>query len=594
MKKIKTNLSLQTKILCVTIVLFVVFCSISNILWYESLTDQAVHTAVSNVQSMMEIANTSFEKTLQDINNITALVCSNVDTEMKQEVVNWLTTMGEEGQENVQARRAVQTHLNNLCSFKSYLHGMTIYDFSGRSISFNAATPAKEVLAENWIPSLQNGEVDTLFIAPHPYAQNRAASRSNEVFSIVRSIRVNGKTIGFVQANIKRSLMDDMYDITDFQGYTIAVLDHENRDVIYQPEQGGGVPIEELIEGENLDQDWFFKEINRKDYLMICGKPSRITPWRVMGVVEKTEMMSSFSAVRNRVFGMVLCCAGVFIVLILLTTKQITKNLVVLTEAVSNMHPDDMKLDVDIVSNDEGGSLQFQIQKMLERIRMLVQEIRQKEKEKRTSEIQMLRSQINPHFLYNTLNTIKSLAYLQGIENIQSVSNALLDMLHLNLDKRTYISIAEEKAYLQQYITIQEYRYVDKFSYRIDVDEEVEDYLIPKCIVQPIVENALQHGIAPLKDRQGMLWIKCYQETDHLKIVVRDNGVGYQNHLEDTQDTEHRRHTSHHIGMANIESRLRLLFEDAGDMQITSELGLFTTVEITIPLIRPGEEIKYE
>jgi LytS/YehU family sensor histidine kinase len=97
--------------------------------------------------------------------------------------------------------------------------------------------------------------------------------------------------------------------------------------------------------------------------------------------------------------------------------------------------------------------------------------------------------------LYNTLNTIKSLAYLQGIENIQSVSNALLDMLHLNLDKRTYISIAEEKAYLQQYITIQEYRYVDKFSYRIDVDEEVEDYLIPKCIVQPIVENALQHGI---------------------------------------------------------------------------------------------------
>lgn len=75
MKKIKTNLSLQTKILCFTIVLFVVFCSTSNILWYESLTDQAVHTAVSNVQSMMEIANTSFEKTLQDINNITTLIC---------------------------------------------------------------------------------------------------------------------------------------------------------------------------------------------------------------------------------------------------------------------------------------------------------------------------------------------------------------------------------------------------------------------------------------------------------------------------------------------------------------------------------------
>lgn len=161
MRKVRTNLSLQTKILCVTIVLFVVFCSISNIFWYESLTDQAVHTAVINVQSMMEIANTSFEKTLQDINNITAMVCSNVDTELKQEVVNWLTTMGADGQENIQARRALQTRLDNLCSFKSYLHGMTIYDFSGHSISFNASTPSKEVLAESWIPPLQNGEVDT-------------------------------------------------------------------------------------------------------------------------------------------------------------------------------------------------------------------------------------------------------------------------------------------------------------------------------------------------------------------------------------------------------------------------------------------------
>jgi LytS/YehU family sensor histidine kinase len=147
--------------------------------------------------------------------------------------------------------------------------------------------------------------------------------------------------------------------------------------------------------------------------------------------------------------------------------------------------------------------------------------LEQMEEEKRISEIEMLSIQINPHFLYNTLHTIKVLSIMQGVENIQTVSDALSRMLHLNLDARKFISIAEEEKYLQDYLDIQQYRYVGKLTYSISIEDSVKGCVLPKLLIQPIVENALQHGISK-EQSVGMVQIRVYGEEEELHILVRN------------------------------------------------------------------------
>ena len=159
---------------------------------------------------------------------------------------------------------------------------------------------------------------------------------------------------------------------------------------------------------------------------------------------------------------------------------------------------------------------------MLVRLRTLIVNIRKAEEEKRRSEISMLSMQINPHFLYNTLHTIKVLSIMQGVENIQTVTDALSRMIHLNLDIRKLISVAEEENYLLDYLQIQKYRYAGKFSYSISIEDEAKNRFVPKLLVQPIVENALQYGIAKSK-KLGILQV---DPVFRLSYLIIRNTVG--------------------------------------------------------------------
>ena len=252
---------------------------------------------------------------------------------------------------------------------------------------------------------------------------------------------------------------------------------------------------------------------------------------------------------------------------------------------------DCLELPISIQRRDEVGILYQQIRIMLERIRELIANIRRVEEEKRISEIEMLSIQINPHFLYNTLHTIKVLSIMQGVENIQTVSDALSRMLHLNLDARKLISIAEEERYLQDYLDIQQYRYAGKLTYSISIEDTVKSCVLPKLLIQPIVENALQHGISK-EQSVGMVQIRVYGEEELLHILVRNSGPEFPPEL------LHEQHycggASKHIGLQNIARRLKLLYGDQAEMRIISGENLLTSVEIILPKSSQDEERKQD
>lgn len=570
--------------------LFILFCILSSTSNYRNYSEEAKRTELNNMSGILQVLNNNFEVAIQDIDYITALLSNKVKTNMSSSIVDYLTMEKDEDAILIQTKRDIQEYLSSMCSHKTYLQGMSIYGFNERSVSFGIAMTSSELAVQEWYQELSNKEFDLTYLPPHYTTSTRRMPKSSEVFSLIRPIEHKGQNIGIVVADIKSSILDDMFNINSTNGHNIYVVNLKTDEIIYQPEKGmESIIYEALRQDMSTGEEITFSEGN-EDYLAVY-ETSSYTPWTAVGTVKEKDIISGFSLVNDKMLWWLGIYGALFVVLAFVSTYFIAKDLRVLTGAVANISSENMELGVEIKSNDEIGILYQQIRGMILRMKELIRNIKNTEKEKRKSEIKMLEAQINPHFLYNTLNTIKFLASMQGIQNIQKVCIALSDILHINLDQRKFIRLSEEMDYLLNYLQIQEYRYASKISYKISVEEEVRDYFIPKLLLQPIVENSLKYGIAPIEG-QGILQINVYQEESFIKVIVRDNGGRFDHRL--LKDNQYNAVGTNHIGLYNIIARLELLFGDSSTLRIYSEPGLYTLVEITLPLISEEKQKNYD
>ena len=193
----------------------------------------------------------------------------------------------------------------------------------------------------------------------------------------------------------------------------------------------------------------------------------------------------------------------------------------------------------------------------------------------------------------NTLNTVLFLAKAQQAHNIESITTSLIQLFHVAVGKgEDLITIREEMEYIKAYINIQEYRYLNKFKINYNIEQEILDCKIPRLILQPVVENALIHGIEPL-DGQGMVVIKGFSQGPDIRFIVTDNGVGIPPHkLESLLQGNGERNSMRlsGIGIANADERIKMYFGLQYGLSIESVLGLYTTVELTMPSIKQGSE----
>jgi two-component system sensor histidine kinase YesM len=207
----------------------------------------------------------------------------------------------------------------------------------------------------------------------------------------------------------------------------------------------------------------------------------------------------------------------------------------------------------------------------------------------RQSELDALQAQINPHFLYNTLDSLYWQALNAGSEKLAEDIFSLSQLFRLVLNKgRGMIPVSQEKELIFHYLQIQKMRFEKKLNYSIEMDEEILSYEIPKLILQPFVENAIVHGLE-CTDRMGMIEIKGYLEEDHIIFQVSDNGVGMTkeqlNELMEEEETKE--YSSQRIGryaIKNVRERLDLKYHGEFKLLIQSEVGRGTTIMIQIPV----------
>ena len=264
--------------------------------------------------------------------------------------------------------------------------------------------------------------------------------------------------------------------------------------------------------------------------------------------------------------------------------KSITGRLKLLKEQMRQIREGNICKMEEGHSRDEIGQLIGNYNVMVDRVDVLLKEQYTLGQEKVEAELMALQSQINPHFLYNTLDMINWMSQKKESENIRSVVQAMSRFYRLTLSKgRDIVSIRDEVELCEAYMEIQKRRYKGRICYEVEVDEDILNCLIPKITLQPFLENAIIHGINEKSDGRGMILLNGWMEDGRVTLSVTDDGEGM------TQEDRQKSHQGSHYGLKNIEHRLELFFGESIPVQTESSPGIGTCVIINIPVRTEGE-----
>lgn len=310
--------------------------------------------------------------------------------------------------------------------------------------------------------------------------------------------------------------------------------------------------------------------------------------WYVVSTIPYSYLNLETQRIKRQIMLLGGVCFGLAVALSFLFTKSISIPLNNLIKAMNSVKNGRLSLTAVDNSRDEIGEVTRNFNAMVQDLKRLLADVKEKELQKRKAEIKVLQAQINPHFLSNILNTAKTMASMQGVKNLESLLTSLIKLLHASMGKdEEFITVRKEVEYIENYLNIQEFRYYNKFHVEVEIEEEILENKLPKFLLQPVVENAIIHGIAPKKG-QGFIEIKGFLYEEKMIFVVTDDGVGM---TEETirrvlHDDPAEREQFCGMGLKNVRERIRIYFGDEYGVRIESRPHHFTRVEITLPVIK--------
>lgn len=304
------------------------------------------------------------------------------------------------------------------------------------------------------------------------------------------------------------------------------------------------------------------------------------TDWTLIGVssleeLHKVQGNILLTLVGTAFLGLIICFSVIWGLV-----RRWTAPLQSLKNTMTSVGQGESRLRAKEVGAPEFVHLAQQFNQMLDRIDQLMLDVRDQEASARRYELQALSSQINPHFLYNTLDTIVWMAEFNDSKRVVNVTKSLAQYFRLALNQgRDFIRLADEIDHVRHYLFIQKQRYGDQLQYEIAEEELFDDFLLPKLVLQPLVENAIYHGIKE-KNGGGKISLAVQSDQKSLIISIEDDGVGFQTQSKGSQQSVKRGG----VGLKNVDQRLRLHFGDRYKMKITSKKTKGTKIEIRILL----------
>lgn len=430
-----------------------------------------------------------------------------------------------------------------------------------------------DMMAQKWYQ-------DALVHSNVPIIQSIKNQNNQIVISISQEVKSNaGENLGVIRLDVDYHELEKYVKELSLGENGYAFVIQKDGTLIYHPDSEAFESVDKQMSVQEISNSPMDSMVS--DDFFVHKSPIENSDWILVGVSsfsrfkeDSVKLLGIVSVVG--VLSLLICMLGIFTLIRyqLLPVKK-------LGQVMRRVEEGDTTIRAEQKGAQEFQVLAGTFNQMLERIETLMKEEKEQEALTRIYELKALTSQINPHFLYNTLDTIIWMAEFQDHQKVVDITKALSNYFRLSLNAgEEIVTLRQEIEHVRQYLFIQKERYGDKLEYTIFEPDDIPDIKLPKIVLQPLVENAIYHGIKE-SERPGKITITVSKRDTFIDICIADNGVGIKENTTSTKELGG-------VGIKNFKERLTLFFGEAFSMEIESESNAYTKVYLHLPLKEEG------
>jgi two-component system sensor histidine kinase YesM len=577
------DLKIRDKIfICFVLIILVSVLSVGISSYYKSSAILGDRTSKYNFETVQQIS-TGVDYTLQRIDDLSGILA--FDQNIQQLLSTDLGHMSES--ERIRAVHTIEsimiTHFNG-----QIMRSIEIYGDNGLVVkvpsSYNDSENETEIKQHLAKAAEFGGKVKWLNQVESE-GLLRAVRQINE-------LQTGTNPIGTVIISLKYETIANLLKKVNFDNSGSVLLVDENQYPITPSDLlNTHVYATALTKSIAVDSSGSsIQTLDGKQYL-VSFETSQYTGWKTVGVISVSRLYKDSHTIRVWLIVVTLVILLFAFLLARVFAETITLPIKRMLKPMKKVQMGDIDVTFPVNGNDEIGILSSGMNQMINQIHTLIEDAYKGKIMLQESQFKVLQAQINPHFLYNTLESINWMAKMNGVDQICQMVSALGDLMRISINsEKEYITVEEEMKYIGDYLYIQKSRFGDRIQSEISIDKELLPVVIPKLILQPIVENALLHGVQ-VKKGKGMIHIKGSLQNGCILFEVEDNGVGMTQErvalLFSNEDGEVRGKA---IGVRNVHGRIQYIYGNGYGVEIYSRLGEGTKVQIRVAPELPMEE----
>lgn len=577
------NLPMERKLIVVFIFLISMPITYVSYLSSRSTFNSVLVNATASAGQMADSASDTIDRYVADLKRYTALPLYNTDVQfyLEQEQTDWEKNTG------------MSMFLSYLNHTKEEIVAVYLVDKYG-SVYYDKSSGISELFPEERLAqwqSLTESGVAPIVQGRHMIRVNAGDSR--EVFSILRTVSSVSslQKIGIIVFDINISLFKGIVDPVNAvtQGSTL-IVDDKGEMMYASPDDSGGSSgmlekhTDKFLQQVNGHDGHFQITLDGKEYLAVYTVSTK-TGWTTMVSIPLERILSPVEKTRNAQVLTTLAIITFALIVATFISHALTKPLKSMVRLMKQVQHGNLEVWLHPRYNDEIGMLGSHFNRMIIRVKDLLQEVKLTEKRKQKADMRALQNQINPHFIYNTLESIRMLAEGSDDPRVAKLTYLLgMQMRYGIVRSEEMVTIRQELDHTRNYLDMLQIRFPDKFSLKIDVPDALLGLQVIKLVFQPIVENAVFHGLER-KEGPGTISITGWSEGNKAVFCVEDDGVGMDeqtlrslnNSLMGGADGE-----KFGIGLRNVNERLRLDYGSPYGLRVESESGQGTRVILRI------------
>ena len=568
------NFKIGTKIIVCYLIISVISISFSTFIYQEInkriMTQKVGDMAVQTLQTI----DSNLNLLIYTVNNESKILLSNQNV---QRVLN----NGDESF-NYNGQTIVNRNLTELIQSNMFMSSVYIFDNYGNRYfvdkKAHKSFTLQDIKNSHWYDELQKAQGGYLLKTNGGGLFNQSDQKFISIIRIINDLE-SQKPIGTMVINIpEEAIVKSLKNITEKGDIGILLRDENNIDIIHSKDLTV-YNIKKSNEYEMKENHYYhIEKVMGISYIISYLKND--LNFTIISIVPFSEISKQSNIYMIVILGMLFLSSIMSFSGLILVSSYITKPIDKLIKSMRAVENGEFKsVNID-TGNDEIGKLKNVYNTMIYRIENLIEEIKIEQKVKRKAELNVLQSQIKPHFLYNSFDAISCLALEGRNDEVYKIIKALGNFYRTSLSNgREVVTVYEELQTVISYITIQQIRYDNIFTVTMDIDELANEYKILKLVLQPLVENAIYHGIKPTR-RRGNIFISTSLKNDYVELVIKDDGAGI---IVEELDSIRNQNTKG-IGLRGTMERLNIFYNGKSKFEVESEAQVETKITIHIPI----------